>query len=103
MTIQQFAEASGAKKNTVIDWQKDLSSPPAAKLAPLVSVGIDVLYIIAGQRSQAVLPENPRESALLDNYRHCREEDRAAIDRVALNAASAKQGSLSGKMGNQGL
>lgn len=93
MTIPVFAEAAGAKKNTVIDWQKDVSSPPAAKLAELAQVGVDVLYVITGQRA-VVIEQNPRERALLDNYRHSKEEDKAAIERVALNAASAEQGGV---------
>jgi len=53
MTIQEFAETAGAKKNTVIDWQNDVSSPPAAKLAALAAAGLDVLYVVTGQHSGA--------------------------------------------------
>ncbi len=51
MTIPVFAEKAGAKKNTVIDWQKDVSSPPVAKLTSLAAEGLDVIYIITGVRS----------------------------------------------------
>ncbi|VXC72755.1 hypothetical protein PSEUDO8Z_160367 [Pseudomonas sp. 8Z] len=85
LTISEFAEIAGAKKNTVIDWQKDVSGPPAAKLAALAAVGIDVMYVLTGQRSQqsptAELP--PRQRALLDNYSHLSEEDQAALERTA--------------------
>jgi len=50
-TLPQFAEAAGAKKNTLIDWQKDASSPPAVKLAALAKIGVDVLYVITGQEA----------------------------------------------------
>ncbi len=51
LTIPELAEIAGAKKNTVIDWQKDASSPPAAKLAALGEVGVDLLYVLIGRRS----------------------------------------------------
>lgn len=51
LTIPAFADLAGAKKNTVIDWQKDASSPPAAKLSALAAAGLDVLYVITGQRA----------------------------------------------------
>lgn len=51
LTIPELAEIAGAKKNTVIDWQKDVSSPPAAKLAALGDAGVDLLYVLTGHRS----------------------------------------------------
>ncbi len=53
LTLPEFAELAGAKKNTVIDWQRDASSPPAAKLAALADAGVDLLYVLTGQRSIA--------------------------------------------------
>lgn len=84
MTIQEFAEAAGAKKNTVIDWQNDASSPPTAKLAALAAVGLDVLYVVTGQRGGAsVAPPSPRQAALLDNFEHLSEDDKRALERTA--------------------
>lgn len=48
LTIPAFAEIAGAKKNTVIDWQNDKSSPPAEKLAALCERGLDVSYVLTG-------------------------------------------------------
>lgn len=47
-TVVAFAEAAGAKKHTVIDWQNDVSSPPAARLARLAACGVDVMYVLTG-------------------------------------------------------
>lgn len=66
MTIPEFADAAGAKKNTVIDWQKDLSSPPAAKLQALASVGVDIQYVVIGVRSSALMGD---EELLLKGFR----------------------------------
>lgn len=49
-TVVAFAEAAGSKKHTVIDWQNDVSSPPAAKLAMLARHGVDVMYVLTGVR-----------------------------------------------------
>ena len=53
LTIPEFAELAGAKKNTVIDWQNDTSSPPAAKLEALAKGGVDALFIVTGRRARA--------------------------------------------------
>lgn len=66
MTIPEFADAAGVKKNTVIDWQKDVSSPPAARLAALASAGLDVQYVVTGVRSA---PMGGEEALLLDGFR----------------------------------
>lgn len=66
MTIPEFAEAAGVKKNTVIDWQKDVSSPPAARLAALASAGLDVQYVVIGVRSSILAG---REALLLEGFR----------------------------------
>jgi gp16 family phage-associated protein len=50
LTIPELAEIAGVKKNTVISWQKDVSSPPAAKLAALGEAGVDLLYVLKGVR-----------------------------------------------------
>ncbi|WP_210403661.1 helix-turn-helix domain-containing protein [Cellvibrio sp. PSBB023] len=92
-----FAELAGAKKRTLIDWEKGVSSPTAVQLSALAEVGIDVVYVITGYRSAQAAQADPltnRERHLLDNYRHSKEEDKAAIERVALNAAAAEQGGL---------
>lgn len=68
LTIPEFADAAGSKKNTVINWQKDLSSPPAVKLAALAVVSVDVMDVLTGQRTDGQPALNRRESALLDNY-----------------------------------
>lgn len=50
MTLPEFAEAAGAKKRTAIDWQNGASSPTATQLALLAKAGVDVRYVITGER-----------------------------------------------------
>jgi len=85
LTIVAFADVAGAKKNTVIDWQKDVSSPPAVKLSALAEVGVDVLYVLTGQRSQAAPPPEPsitlnrKERAFWDMFKELDEQDQREI------------------------
>lgn len=51
-----FAEIAGVKKRALIDWEKSVSSPTGTQLEALSKVGLDVLYVVTGQRAQATLP-----------------------------------------------
>ncbi len=52
-TQPQFAEAAGAAKRTLIEWEKGATSPTAVQLSALVSIGVDALYVLTGVRSGA--------------------------------------------------
>ena len=74
ITQPSFAEVADAKKRTLIDWEKGVSSPTAMQLASLAGIGVDVLYVVTGQRSQAIPAQAalPREhQALLNSYEMC--------------------------------
>ena len=45
-----FAALAGASKWTQIDWEKDKTSPSGAALATFAAAGVDVLYVLTGQR-----------------------------------------------------
>lgn len=90
LTQPEFAEAAGAKKRTLIDWEKGVSSPTAVQLGALVAIGVDALYVLTGQRSQPVAPQAtlpPRQRALLDNYEHTDEAGKKIIEAAASAAA----------------
>lgn len=77
-----FAQAAGAAKRTLADWEKGVSSPTAVQLSALAKIGVDVLYILTGQRSQpmpaeAQLPVDER--IMLDNYRHAPAQVQAGV------------------------
>lgn len=93
----EFAELVGASKRSQIGWEQGRSSPGAEALAVWASSGLDVLYVVTGSRSAPVAPALSRkEAALVDNYRHCAQEDQQAIERVALNAAKTQPDLLTG-------
>ncbi len=87
MNQEGFASKMGVSKRTQAAYEAETSSPNAAYLAELASADVDVLYILTGQRLQpTTLP--PDESALLDNYRHLGEEQKASINAVSEAMAS---------------
>lgn len=74
LTQPVFAEIAGASKRTLIDWEKGVSSPTAVQLSELALAGVDVLFVVTGQRSlaipvQASLPKE--HQALLNSYEMC--------------------------------
>lgn len=82
LTQPRVADLAGVGKTTVINWEKGLSSPTAVQLSALAEVGLDVLYVITGQRSKPLEPaqELPRqEQEWLALYRNSSEEVRAAL------------------------
>ncbi|OWJ91096.1 hypothetical protein B6S59_25325 [Pseudomonas sp. A46] len=62
LTQPELAEAAGAKKRTVIDWEKGVSSPTAVQLEALALVGLDVLFVVTGSRSNAATSPHLTES-----------------------------------------
>jgi phage repressor protein C with HTH and peptisase S24 domain len=47
----EFAEAAGAAKRTLIEWEKGTTSPNAVQLSALEAIGVDVYYVLTGKRS----------------------------------------------------
>ena len=73
ITQPQLAEFVGAAKRTVIDWEKDKSSPTAVQLMAMIDKGLDTNYLLTGQRSQSEkMPTD--EAFLLDNFRKLSEQ-----------------------------
>lgn len=49
LTQPDFAAIAGAKKRTLIDWEKGVSSPTAVQLSALYEAGVNVYYILTGE------------------------------------------------------
>ncbi len=96
LTQPVFAELAGAKKRTLIDWEKDVSSPTAVQLAQLAAAGADVLYILTGQRSSAQPAHDAAEQVLLDSYRRCSSQARQNLIQTAALLAAGLPGSAGG-------
>lgn len=84
MTQPVFAEAAAAKKRTLIDWEKGVSSPTAVQLAALATIGVDVAYVLTGCRLFKPEPAiTPEQRALVTDYEACSPSDQAALRRTA--------------------
>ena len=93
LTQPAFAEAAGAKKRTLIDWEKGVSSPTGVQLAALAGIGVDVSYVLTGQRT-----------ALRGNDLSNDERELLALFRAAsLTGKAAAIGALQGAAGAGGV
>lgn len=53
-----FAEVGGVQKRAQINYEKDERYPDAGYLAAIAAAGVDVLYVLTGQRSQSVTEQS---------------------------------------------
>lgn len=69
-----FAALAEASKHSQINWEKGTGTPTAAVLAAWAAHGLDVLYVVTGQRAggtPSVPALDAAEQVLLDSYRRC--------------------------------
>ncbi|TMX13901.1 helix-turn-helix transcriptional regulator [Aeromonas salmonicida subsp. achromogenes] len=66
LTQESLAESAGIKRITLQSWERGLSSPPAIALSALGSVGMDVLFVLTGERQQTGIGEAAVHQAVLD-------------------------------------
>lgn len=91
-TQPEFAALGDAKARTLQDWERGIAAPNSEFLARLNQHGIDVFYVLTGQRTpQAASALSPEESALLENYKHADEADQAAARRILTALAQQKR------------
>lgn len=100
MTQELLSEAIGVTKRSVINWETGAAAPGADALAKYADAGIDVLYIVTGERSQSVparaeLPKD--QQALLNSYEMCGPEARKNLLKTAALFAA---GESPARMGN---
>ena len=90
-TQPAFADVVGAKKHAQINWEKGAAFPNAAALEAWSKVGLDVLYVVTGQRTGgASAPPPPRavsegDRILLDNFHAAPAQVQAGV-KTALGA-----------------
>ena len=86
IAVQQvdMAEACDVSRGTLATWEKGEQAPNAAILSKMASMGVDVLYVVTGQRqgeTEATLA--PEEKTLLSAWRSSGEKGRTALTAVA--------------------
>ncbi|WGW43511.1 helix-turn-helix transcriptional regulator [Pseudomonas aeruginosa] len=87
-----FAEQCGVTKNTQLAYEKGERSPDANYLAAAAAAGVDVQYVVTGERRpQPAGSISAEEADLLDRFRQLPAEDRAGLDKI-ITAMSAMAG-----------
>lgn len=85
-----FAEKCGVTKNTQLAYEKGERSPDAAYLERAASLGVDVLYVVTGNRASVTADSlTIEESEVLNHYRSMPEIDRAAVRRMSAALAES--------------
>jgi transcriptional regulator with XRE-family HTH domain len=80
----------GVGKTTQINYEKGDRSPDAAYLAAAAAAGVDILYVVTGQR--ALVPADSltaEEAKVLENYRGMAPADKASVMRLTTLLARA--------------
>lgn len=90
-----FAALAGASKHAQINWEKGAASPNAAALAAWADAGLDVLYVVTGQRTGGASAPVPARAVsegdriLLDNFHAAPPQVQAGV-KTALGAFAAE-------------
>ena len=83
-----MAAAGDIPPRTYQDWERGVSPIKAERFVLLAAVGVDVLYVLTGQRGvDTVGLLSAEESALVDNYRHASPEHQASLRQVGSSFA----------------
>ena len=90
LSQEEFAALGSASKRTQAAWEKGDQVPNAEFLALVAGHGVDVLYVVTGQRAlpiESTLSTDERE--LLANYEAADEVGKAFIENTAALAAQS--------------
>lgn len=74
-----FAALAGTTKQTLFSWESGKTAPDGFQLAALANAKVDVLYVLTGQRQEALPAGDPSEQLLLDNYRRCTQDAKQTL------------------------
>lgn len=70
----KFAEIAGTTKQTLFSWETCKTAPDAHQLAAFALNGVDVFFVLTGERLSAQPAADASEQLLLENYRRCKLE-----------------------------
>lgn len=86
----EFAAVAGASKNSQYNYEKGDRSPDAVYLAAVAQKGVDVLYVVTGERKPLSADSISTEIVeFLAVYEHVNETDRDVLFRMACAFAKA--------------
>lgn len=67
----EFAALADSTRKTLFNWESGAATPNTTALAAWAAHGLDVLYVVTGQRSPSMPATDPAEQVLLESYRRC--------------------------------
>ncbi|WP_321944495.1 helix-turn-helix domain-containing protein [Burkholderia cenocepacia] len=77
LSQRAFAERGGVTEKTQVLYEKGERAPDAVYLAQIASIGVDVLYVLTGQRNTSELSGD--EEVLVAGYRSLDPKSRAGV------------------------
>jgi transcriptional regulator with XRE-family HTH domain len=77
LTQERFGAAGGVGKLAQLNYEKGERSPDAAYLSAIAVVGVDVSYVLTGERAETAMTSD--EAALLGAYRELDARGRAGV------------------------
>lgn len=106
LSQEEFGRAGGVNRNSQANYEKGSRNPDAAYLASIAEVGVDVLYVLTGQRTPSREEGlSVKEEKVLQNFRSLSEGDQKAVQRLthALKESPADEaGETDGSEGANG-
>lgn len=84
MSQPNFAAIAGTTKQTLFSWETGKTAPDGFQMAALAAQGVDILYVLTGQRSPSIPAADPAEQVLLDSYRRCSAQARQNLIQTAV-------------------
>lgn len=94
LTQTALADIASVTKVTQINYEKDSRKPDIEYLELIKNAGVDILYVITGERGQGT-KLSPDEVKLLNNYRHVSDDGKkmllASSDALALTQQPQKK------------
>lgn len=85
---QEIADATGLSKRAIGSYEREERSPDAEVLMRLIDLGMDVYYVLTGERIGTRLDLDPMQRSLLDDFERCSPE--AQLELVKHAALMAK-------------
>jgi transcriptional regulator with XRE-family HTH domain len=88
---EEMAAAGGMKKRAYCYYESGERVPDAAFLEQVASHGVDVYYVLTGQRVATATTLTAREAALVDNYRASDEDAKKALEKTSAALAQSAE------------
>lgn len=92
ISAAKMAEIGGVVRTVQYNYEKNVSKPDAEYLAKISEIGVDILYVITGQRTpKGDAPLGDDEARLVKNYNRVGDNEKAAAQQLLSTLAAGKK------------